>query len=547
MAHVATGDAQDNLGGVWQDKTQVYALSGNDTIISDNKNDFLIVGGSGDDSLVMYGGKGSLSGGAGKDTFDLTYSADRKLSAVIEDLDPANDKIVVNFDGSAAPQLTSSVSGNDVIWRDSDGFLSVTLKGVRENDYFDGTASNEIWEVLEITNNEREAKNLPWLTMSADLMQGASVRAQEITALGLSGILTDHTRPNGEDFSTVLEKEYVSPPHENLEAGAASAAEVMENWMDSTTHRENILNSDFNKLGVGYNYQDDGDPTHHRYYWTQLFADGLKSPETVSTADLLTANIEVNTVKKFVTLTENPDTYSNTEYSATIAALGGADSITNTKPYVSINGGADNDTIVIDVSATTVNASTGDDVISLSSDAQGNYLEYALGDGNDTVYGFNVDNALVFLDSEFTPVTLGNDIIISVGADSITLVDAEDFYYFGTRSKLIIRTEKDDEWQNTVDGATIQALAGNDYVLNSGKNVIVDGDDDNDYIYNYSETVSISGGNGNDTVWNLGKDSTIDAGAGTDYISNEGDRVSINGNADSDSIYNYGASVTKTS
>ncbi|MBO4779226.1 MAG: hypothetical protein J5497_01165, partial [Selenomonadaceae bacterium] len=364
------------------------------------------------------------------------------------------------------------------------------------------------WGVLESVNNEREAKNLPWLTMSADLMQGASVRAQEITALGLSGILTDHTRPNGEDFSTVLEKEYVSPPHENLEAGAASVAEVMEDWMNSTTHRENILNRNFHKLGVGYNYHDDGDPTHHRYYWTQLFADSLKSPETVSTADLLTANMEVNTVSKFVTLTEGDDTYSNSDYGATIAGLGGNDSITSTNwNGVSISGGADNDTIITGSENFTINAGTGDDIISLSSDAWG-LIQYNAGDGNDTVYGFSFSNtadAISISGSEFTPVTLGNDIVISVGADSITLVDAEDFYYFGTRSKLIIRTEKDDEWENTIDGATIQVLAGNDYVVNSGKNVSIDGNDDNDYIYNWGETVTISVGNGNDTVWNLGK------------------------------------------
>lgn len=460
MAEVLHGNASGNQLNATTNKSQVYGLAGNDTLTSDGKSDVLLVGGSGDDSLIMYGGKGSISGGAGNDTFDLTYSADRKLSAVIEDLEPANDKIIVNFDGSAAPQLTSSVSGNDVILRDGDGFLNVTLKGVRENDYFDGTASNETWEVLEITNNEREAKNLPWLTMSADLMQGASVRAQEITALGLSGILTDHTRPNGEDFSTVLEKEYVSPPHENLEAGAASAAEVMENWMDSKTHRENILNSNFNKLGVGYNYQDDGDPTHHRYYWTQLFADNLKSPEIVSTADLLTANIEVNTVKKFVTLTENPDTYSNTDYSATIAALGGADrdSLLSTGDFVTLNG-------------------NGDDYLI---NQNGLNVKMYGGDGDDTIGNF-ADSAL--------------NISISGGAGN-------------------------DSISNSGNNHSLVGEEGN-YSVSIGNHnfATIDGGDANDSIRNgYGDSVSVAGGAGNDTIRNDGHNVTINGGADNEEI-----------------------------
>ena len=106
----------------------------------------------------------------------------------------------------------------------------------------------------------------------------------------------------------------------------------------------NILNPNFQKLGVGYNYNDE-DKANLRYYWTQLFADSLNTAETVSTAELLTAIPEVNTVTNLVTLSEDADTYSNNDYGATIAALGGDDKITNTGLIVSISGGAGNDTI----------------------------------------------------------------------------------------------------------------------------------------------------------------------------------------------------------
>ena len=235
----------------------------------------------------MQGGNGTLSGGTGSDTFELNYSADKPITAVIEDLEPARDKIVVNFDGNAAPQLTSStLKSGDVVWTDGGGLFSLTLKSVRENDYLDSTASEEAWEVFYLTNTVREIYDLPLLTMSQGLTAGAQIRAEEITEKGNLGLLTDHDRPDGSDFSTVLDDKYHNYG-ENLEGGARTPLDVVVNgWMRSSPHRENILDEkglNFQKLGVGYNY-DDEDKSNLRFYWTQLFADSLNNPETVSTA-----------------------------------------------------------------------------------------------------------------------------------------------------------------------------------------------------------------------------------------------------------------------
>ena len=132
MTEILHGTADDNKINVAADKTQAYGLSGSDTIISDGKSDVLLIGGSGNDNLIMLGGKGTLSGGKGKDTFELTYSADNPISAVIEDFEPSNDKLVVNFEGDTTPKLTRAKKGKDVVWRDKDGLFNVTLKGVRE-------------------------------------------------------------------------------------------------------------------------------------------------------------------------------------------------------------------------------------------------------------------------------------------------------------------------------------------------------------------------------------------------------------------------------
>ncbi len=52
---------------------------------------------------------------------------------------------------------------------------------------------------------------------------------------------------------------------ENIAMGQRTPQEVMNAWMNSKGHRENILNASFDTIGVGY-YEENG-----VYYWVQLF------------------------------------------------------------------------------------------------------------------------------------------------------------------------------------------------------------------------------------------------------------------------------------
>lgn len=52
---------------------------------------------------------------------------------------------------------------------------------------------------------------------------------------------------------------------ENIASGQASAAEVVQAWMDSPGHRANILDCDYRTTGTGYAPDDTGP------YWTQTF------------------------------------------------------------------------------------------------------------------------------------------------------------------------------------------------------------------------------------------------------------------------------------
>ena len=55
---------------------------------------------------------------------------------------------------------------------------------------------------------------------------------------------------------------------ENIAAGQGEPKDVVEAWMNSPGHRDNIMNKDFKKIGIGY-----CEGGEYGAYWAQLFAD----------------------------------------------------------------------------------------------------------------------------------------------------------------------------------------------------------------------------------------------------------------------------------
>ncbi len=119
-----------------------------------------------------------------------------------------------------------------------------------------------IQQVIDLVNEERAKAGLSPLTESAPLMDAAALRAQEITKS------FSHTRPDGTSFSTAIRQSGATfnGSGENIAYGQQSAKAVMNTWMNSQTHRANILKSQFTKIGVGCYIDSRGVK-----YWTQLF------------------------------------------------------------------------------------------------------------------------------------------------------------------------------------------------------------------------------------------------------------------------------------
>ena len=117
-------------------------------------------------------------------------------------------------------------------------------------------------EVLRLVNKERAKVGLAPLTFAKDLAASAYVRAVEIP------LKFSHTRPNGSKCFSAMPQRGGRILGENLAGGQTSPKQVVQAWMDSKTHRENILNPKFNELGVVYYYQTN---TKYKHYWVQHF------------------------------------------------------------------------------------------------------------------------------------------------------------------------------------------------------------------------------------------------------------------------------------
>jgi putative cell wall-binding protein/uncharacterized protein YkwD len=121
-------------------------------------------------------------------------------------------------------------------------------------------------EVVRLVNVERAKLGLPALVIEPYLQVATDIRSEEIVSL------FEHTRPHGEEWSTVFDDILLDLAAggyrvggENIARGYATPALVVEAWMNSPGHRANILDPDFTEIGVGYCVA--GGQAH----WAQLF------------------------------------------------------------------------------------------------------------------------------------------------------------------------------------------------------------------------------------------------------------------------------------
>ena len=113
--------------------------------------------------------------------------------------------------------------------------------------------------VLQLVNEERAKAGLKPVKYYQPLERVADIRAEEINRQ------FGHTRPDGSKCFTVIDFSFKAAG-ENIATGFTSPAKLMAAWMNSPSHRDNILSGKYNELGIGF-YEKDG-----VYHWVQMFA-----------------------------------------------------------------------------------------------------------------------------------------------------------------------------------------------------------------------------------------------------------------------------------
>lgn len=120
-----------------------------------------------------------------------------------------------------------------LIWMTSDWMVSTILPSV----------------IVDLTNREREDLNLGDLRRNATLDAAAQLKAQHMAA----GQYFSHYSPDGISpwhWFSVANYRYVHAG-ENLAIHFTDSDEVVNAWMNSPTHRANIVNNKYTEIGVG--------------------------------------------------------------------------------------------------------------------------------------------------------------------------------------------------------------------------------------------------------------------------------------------------------
>lgn len=120
-------------------------------------------------------------------------------------------------------------------------------------------------QVLTLTNAERANVGLAALAWDNTLAQVAGNYACDMIDRNFFA----HDDPDGQnvgDRATAAGYTWIAIG-ENLASGHQTPAAVVAGWMNSATHRDNILSATFTALGVGY--REGGT---FGFYWVQVFA-----------------------------------------------------------------------------------------------------------------------------------------------------------------------------------------------------------------------------------------------------------------------------------
>lgn len=164
-----------------------------------------------------------------------------------------NFKDNTKYDQTESTENISKILPEDTVNKiASTRHSSVSLSGTLKK-FEDKLSGEEILTrsgILSIVNAERISRNLSTMSLNQSLNESATIKAKDI----LANQYFAHTAPNGTTVDDLVEDtgyQYLKVG-ENLALGEfVSDSDVMKAWMASPGHKANILDAQFDELGVG--------------------------------------------------------------------------------------------------------------------------------------------------------------------------------------------------------------------------------------------------------------------------------------------------------
>ena len=186
------------------------------------------------------------TGGVGKYTYAVLYKKLTDKNWTVRQGYKDNSNIVVRLAKAADYSICVKV-------KDENGVIAKKFFNVSVKDY--------VQEVIRLVNEERKKVGLAPLKQNTALAKAAEKRAEEITEK------FSHTRPNGTLCFSIFNEYDIDNwgGAENIAWGQSTPQAVMNTWMNSEGHRDNILSSYMTDIGVGL-CEKNGTK-----YWVQLF------------------------------------------------------------------------------------------------------------------------------------------------------------------------------------------------------------------------------------------------------------------------------------
>ena len=166
--------------------------------------------------------------------------------------------VYYNVAGKKGGEVTNQAAsrGEDV---PDDGVVYIEPEMVSLAGALSGNADSQAAAkaAFDLVNAKRQEAGLGALTWNSGLEQASAVRAVEASQS------FSHTRPDGSDWWTVNSNLMYG---ENLAKGYATANEAVTAWMNSPTHKANIMDTEFTSGAIAIHIGSNG-----QWFWAQEF------------------------------------------------------------------------------------------------------------------------------------------------------------------------------------------------------------------------------------------------------------------------------------